>query len=209
MIVQTTIEKRDRVDWRRNAVFAAFGAVYLGGVQYFLYCALFPRLFPSTAIFAAKPLRQKLGDMSGQRQVFAQVALDQLVHIPFLYYPTFYVLKASIMAGAMSADIARDALGEYSRVAWSDNLAQWSFFAPAATLNFGFSPLWLRVPVVAAMSFLWTMVLSYRRGSSREQQQFSAPLAKTASGRMLDAALSARGREVGMAAEAAARTQER
>ena len=65
----------------------------------------------------------------------------------------------------MTLNGTRDALNDYRKVAISDNMAKWCFFAPAATLNFGFSPLWLRVPVVAAVSFLWTMVLSYRRGS--------------------------------------------
>ena len=171
LIVQTTVERREHVDWRRNAVFAAFGAGYLGGVQYLLYCRLFPLLFPSASRFAALPLRQKLTDTMGQRELVAQVCCDQLLHIPFLYYPTFYVLKASIVSGQMTLSGTRDALNDYRKVAISDNMAQWCFFAPAATLNFGFSPLWLRVPVVAAVSFLWTMVLSYRRGSVPAKQE--------------------------------------
>ena len=61
----------------------------------------------------------------------AQVAADQLLHIPFLYYPTFYVLKASVMEKRVSFDVARDALRCYCRTAVSDNVAQWTFFVPA------------------------------------------------------------------------------
>ena len=168
LVVQTTVEQRGAVDWRRNAAFAAFGAGYLGGVQYLLYCRAFPRLFPSAADFAAKPLSLKLVDFRGQAQVLKQVAVDQLVHIPFVYYPAFYLLKACVMAGKCDVELAADALRRYSAVAISDNLAQWSFFLPAAVLNFGFSPLWMRVPIVAGVSFIWTMVLSYRRGDRAE-----------------------------------------
>jgi hypothetical protein len=164
LVVQMTIERRERIDWRRNAVFASFGALWLGGVQYYLYCHLMPSMFPSAVRFNAQCLRRKLKDTVGQRQVLMQTAVDQLVHIPLFYFPTFYVLKASILAGTVSLDVARDAVRQYTRVAWSDNLAQWTIFLPASLFNFGFSPLHLRVPVVAAVSFLWTMVLSFRRG---------------------------------------------
>ena len=31
------VERREDIDWRRNATFTAFGFAYLGGVQYYLY----------------------------------------------------------------------------------------------------------------------------------------------------------------------------
>ena len=34
LIVQVTIEKRDKIDWKRNAVFAMFGFGYLGLLQW-------------------------------------------------------------------------------------------------------------------------------------------------------------------------------
>ena len=164
LIIQTTVEQKTEIDWNRNAVFASFGACYLGGVQYVLYCRLFPRLFPKSLDFASLTLKQKMLERSGQMQVFAQTCVDQFLHIPFVYFPCFYLLKASIEAKSLSIDVARDALHCYLEVAPNDNMAQWAFFVPAATLNFGFSPMHLRVPVVAGVSFLWTMLLSYRRG---------------------------------------------
>jgi hypothetical protein len=213
LIVQTTVEQKtiDNIDWTRNAVFASFGAGYLGGVQYLLYCRLFPRcvsrsrssglwlattspcslalafaaaanpdfagsrhlsacrIFPKSVSFASLTLRQKMLERGGQMQVFAQTCVDQFVHIPLVYFPCFYMLKASIEAKCISVDVAREALHSYLEVAPNDNMAQWAFFLPAATLNFGFSPMHLRVPVVAGVSFLWTMLLSYRRGGRSEE----------------------------------------
>jgi hypothetical protein len=69
LLVQKVVERREKVDWRRNAAFAGFGFFYLGGVQYALYVPIFSRLFPGAAAFALKPLRAKLKDAKGMFQV--------------------------------------------------------------------------------------------------------------------------------------------
>ena len=38
-------------------------------------------------------------DTEGQRVVLAQVALDQFVHHPLLYFPAFYCLKEGMESG--------------------------------------------------------------------------------------------------------------
>jgi hypothetical protein len=73
LLVQKVVERREEVDWKRNAAFAAFGFVYLGGVQYALYVPIFSRLFPQASKFAAKPLRAKLRDFKGMAQLIGQV----------------------------------------------------------------------------------------------------------------------------------------
>lgn len=70
--------------------FASFGFIYLGGVQYAIYVPFFGRLFPGTAAFVAKPLREKLKDTKGILGTMAQVFLDQAVHHPLMYFPAFY-----------------------------------------------------------------------------------------------------------------------
>ena len=70
------------------------------------------------------------------------------MHIPILYFPSFYVLKDAIENREIGFDRARNAVNKYLQVALSDNVGQWFFFLPVACINFGFSPLWLRVPVV-------------------------------------------------------------
>jgi hypothetical protein len=72
-LVQTVVERKEKVDWKRNAAFAAFGFFYLGGVQYGIYVNLFGRMFPNAAAFAAKPIREKLKDFRGIFNVGSQV----------------------------------------------------------------------------------------------------------------------------------------
>ena len=69
LLVQKYIEKREEVDWKRNGAFAAFGLVYLGGVQYAIYVPVFSRLFPSASTFIGKSFRQKLADVPGMLNV--------------------------------------------------------------------------------------------------------------------------------------------
>ena len=108
LIVQTFVERRETIDWKRNAAFASFGFGYLGIVQYSLYVPVFGRLFPKTEAFAAKPLRQKLKDASGQLGVAAQVFLPELVgsrqflwqFSPFLWqFPQFWGGFSGFRAG--------------------------------------------------------------------------------------------------------------
>ena len=73
LLVQKVVEKREEIDWRRNAAFGTFGLLYLGGIQYALYVPIFSRMFPGAARFAAKPIREKVKDFSGMSQLAAQV----------------------------------------------------------------------------------------------------------------------------------------
>ena len=72
-LVQSQIEKREHIDWRRNGTFALFGLVYLGGVQYSIYVPLFSRMFPNAAAYAAAPLASKVKDVAGTRNMITQV----------------------------------------------------------------------------------------------------------------------------------------
>ena len=48
---------------------------------------------------------------------------------------------------------------------WGDLRALWQVWVPATALNFAFSPMWMRIPVVASTSLVWTMILSSMRGA--------------------------------------------
>ena len=93
LLVQKVVEKKEKVDWKRNLAFASFGCFYLGGVQYAIYVPVFGRMFPNAATFAAKSIREKLKDAKGQIALGAQVFLDQCVHHPLMYFPVFYMTK--------------------------------------------------------------------------------------------------------------------
>ena len=85
LVVQVFVERRENIDWKRNAAFASFGFGYLGIVQYSLYVPVFSRLFPQAEKFAAKSLREKAADFKGQAALAAQVFLDQCVHLSLIH----------------------------------------------------------------------------------------------------------------------------
>ena len=138
-----------------------------GGVQYALYVPVFGRLFPRAASFAAKPMAEKLADGAGMRAVAAQVILDQCVHHPLLYFPTFDVTREVISKG-LSEESVQAALSKYRANMSEDMVALWKVWVPVTCFNFAFSPMWLRIPVVATTSLAWTAILSAMRGASTE-----------------------------------------
>ena len=152
-------QPRQCVDWRRNIFFAGFGAFYLGGVQYALYTKLMPQLFPSSSR-ATGWLRV--------RSVTGQVFVDQFLHVPLAFFPCFYVLKECAESDCLPwvDGTAQRGLTAYSGNAVEDITDQLCVFGPAAVINFAVMPLWLRTPWVSAVSFVYTLILSTRRGGS-------------------------------------------
>lgn len=161
LLVQKIVEKREEIDWKRNAAFATFGLFYLGGVQYALYVPVFGRMFPNAASFAAKPISEKLKDLPGIRNLFAQVFLDQCVHHPLMYFPVFYMIKDFVTSER--PDPAK-AIGKYIGNMQEDMVALWKVWVPSTFLNFAFMPMYLRIPWVASTSLIWTCILSAMRG---------------------------------------------
>ena len=158
-LAQTRIEKRDKVDLKRNAAFWVFGAWFLGGAQYACFVKLFTRLFPRAEAFAMKPLREKLRDKAGQRALGGQLLLDQLIWEPCVYFPMFWLTKLKIQGGTVS-----DAYDAWRRNIGTDVVHLWMTCGPVMFINFTFCPLWLRVPFVSIYSFAWTIYLSFARG---------------------------------------------
>ncbi|CAK9059084.1 unnamed protein product [Durusdinium trenchii] len=158
---QKVVEQREQVDLRRNFIFFMWGLLYLGGVQYFVYVHLFARRwFPDAMSFAAKSWREKLADRQGQRTVLKQVFLDQFVHHPFILFPAFYQVKEFIEGGTAS-----EGWRKFRQNQVEDLKLTWSVWIPVFMLNFSFSPIWMRVPVVAIVSFGFTTALSCLRGA--------------------------------------------
>mmetsp|Transcript_59519 Transcript_59519/g.126532 ORF Transcript_59519/g.126532 Transcript_59519/m.126532 type:complete len:411 (-) Transcript_59519:388-1620(-) len=161
LLVQTVVEQRKEIDWKRNAAFATFGCFYLGGVQYAIYVPLFGRIFPNAARFAAKPVREKVKDAKGIAALCGQVFLDQFVHHPLLYFPVFYGTREMVMSD--TPDLMR-AMTTYKENMKEDLAALWKVWVPSTFVNFAFMPMWARIPWVAGTSLLWTCILSAMRG---------------------------------------------
>mmetsp|Transcript_13034 Transcript_13034/g.27440 ORF Transcript_13034/g.27440 Transcript_13034/m.27440 type:complete len:416 (-) Transcript_13034:143-1390(-) len=161
LLVQTIVEQKKEIDWKRNCAFATFGCFYLGGVQYALYVPIFGRIFPNAAKFAAMPLREKLKDAKGMFALFGQVFLDQFIHHPFMYFPAFYATRELVMSE--KPDL-RKSIETYRNNMKEDLAALWKVWVPSTIINFAFMPMWARIPFGAATSLLWTCILSAMRG---------------------------------------------
>ena len=171
LIVQKYIEKREHVDWKRNAVFLAFGGVYLGGFQWLIYVSLFRRLWPGMATFANQPLRAKLQNKAGMRDLCKQVAFDNFIHYTFIYFPFFYCFKEAIQGNPeehkQHGGAIATGLGKYRTNFVTDNLYIWALWVPGDLFVYA-APLWMRLPLNHGISFLWTCYLSFLRGEKIE-----------------------------------------
>lgn len=143
LLVQVAIEKREEIDWRRNAFFGAFGFFYLGGVQYAIYVPIFGKIFPGAATFAAKSIKEKVKDGKGLGSLFGQLFLDQFVVSPFIYFPAFYA-TSEILICADKPDLNR-AMATYRKNMSDDLVALWKIWIPSMFLNFAFMPMWARM----------------------------------------------------------------
>jgi len=164
ILVQTAFQGRDirTVDWQRSAFFGAFGSLYLGGFLHFLYVRCYQTWFPLSSKFASLPIACKMRHRAGLKQLCQQVGFDQFIHIPFIYFPVFYILKDA-MENKDLLSAPSNGLSKYGINIVDDNIAQWILWIPGTIVNFAFCPLWLRVPFTAAVSFVWTGILSVRQ----------------------------------------------
>jgi len=170
LFTQTVILGRDTEDinWQRTSVFGVFGFFYMGLVNYVILVKIMAeRLFPNAKVYAAKSIREKLKDGPGTRALCAQVFLDTCVHLPFLFYPCYYMTKGAMLPRAVGHE--DQPLIEYAHYKWKTNFwgdlkSSLMIWVPADLVNFGFMPMHLRVPFMACMSFGFCMVLSLTRG---------------------------------------------
>ena len=131
------------IDWRRNMVFTAFGCVFLGGVQYWVYSIKFQQWFPHAGAFAAASMRNKLKDRAGQWALLQQIAFDNILFNPFIYLPVFYTFKASIQRGGDvpgdegALEICKRGVLKWRDCFWEDNTAMWGLCIPADVIGEG------------------------------------------------------------------------
>jgi len=164
LITQTTIEQKSEIDWKRNGVFVVFGMLYLGGFQYWLQVNMFRKWFPTMDRFANQSFAAKLKDTAGLIDTAKQVLFDVLIHLPFMYFPTFYAVKEFVMGDSWSpVDWVKDGCTKYYNNFRKDFTAMFSLWFPADCVIFAV-PIWLRLPVRHVVSLGWTSYLSFLRG---------------------------------------------
>lgn len=172
VLVQTQVEGKDweTIDRKRVGVFGAFGLIYQGWFQYYVYVKFMGRvLWPRAGKFARKSLADKLRDRKGCRDLVQQIAFDQLLYMPFVWYSSFYIFKDAIMNEPESVRaVVRNGLREHSKNFKEDVLTSWKLWIPCNMINFAFMPLWGRIPFMATCSFAFCIIISLNRGKPSE-----------------------------------------
>ncbi|GHP06068.1 hypothetical protein PPROV_000481500 [Pycnococcus provasolii] len=171
LIAQCVVEQKSitEVDWKRNMVFVVFGATYLGGVQYWIQVNMYKRWFPTMQRFANHPtMADKLKDVAGQIDVVKQIAFDVVIHLPFMYLPTFMVVKEFVQGKTWNpVDWVKDASAKYIKNFATDVKTMTMVWLPADIIIFSV-PLYLRLPVRHVVSLAWTAYLSFLRGAANK-----------------------------------------
>jgi hypothetical protein len=167
LIVQVVAEGKDisQVDWRRNGIFVVFGFAYLGCFQYWLMVTKFGQWFPTMNRFAKLKLVDKLKDTAGMLDAGKMVVFDIFVHLPLMYFPTYYAVKEFLVGETWNPiDWVRDGLSKYKNNAEDDLKAMVKLWGPSDCIQFVL-PVHIRMPFRHIVSFFWTAYVSFTRGS--------------------------------------------
>jgi hypothetical protein len=150
------------IEWDRTFLFLTFGAIYLGGFQYFYQVNIFKKLFDVDK-FTSQSWSDKLNDVEGLKALAAQTALDLFV-LTLVYLPTFYVFKEGVFSGSMDPTVwMSSGIEKWQQNFSKDELDLIRVWMPADLVCFSV-PLYLRLPVRHVVSFMWTAYLSFVRG---------------------------------------------
>jgi len=167
VLCQTTAEKKSfsEIDWKRNGIFVVFGFAYLGCFQWFLMVHKYRQWFPTMDRFAKLSFAAKIKDTAGMIDAAKMVVFDVTVHLPMMYFPTYYTIKEFIGGETWSPiDWARDGCSKYAKNAKEDLIAMIQLWGPSDCVQFVL-PMHIRMPFRHMVSFFWTGYVSFTRGA--------------------------------------------
>jgi hypothetical protein len=167
LMVQMVAEGKSlsEVDWRRNGIFVVFGCAYLGGFQWWLMVTKYRQWFPTMDKFAKMSLAEKIKYPAGMFDAGKMVLFDLIVHMPLLYFPTYYTVKEFVGGDSWNpADWVQDGVGKYIKNTKEDLLAMVQLWGPSDCVQF-MLPLHIRMPFRHCVSFFWTAYVSFTRGA--------------------------------------------
>lgn len=129
-------------DFKRNAAFVAYGALYQGLTQEFIFNHLYPVWFGAGTQWTV---------------VLSKVAFSLLVQTTLLTLPSLYLIK-----GIIERTGVKDALGKYVNDVKNQKLLQKFYYlwGPVLTMTFSVVPQQWRVTFIAVVSFFWLIILS-------------------------------------------------
>lgn len=167
LMVQMVAEKKSfaEVDWKRNGIFVVFGFAYLGGFQWFLMVHKYRQWFPTMDKFAKMSFAEKLKYPAGIIDAGKMVLFDILVHLPLMYFPTYYSVKELVAGETWSpVDWVRDGCSKYGNNFMDDFTAMIQLWGPSDCVQFVL-PIHIRMPFRHLVSFFWTAYVSFTRGA--------------------------------------------
>ena len=116
-VAQLQVEKREKMDWRRNAGFALFSGAYLGIGQHLIYNVAFTRIFGRGTDI-----------VTGMKKVVA----DSTVHVPMIYLPLYYPFKFIVLGEGT----AYEGLLRYKADAYDVMTTYWSAWPAVHFISF-------------------------------------------------------------------------
>jgi hypothetical protein len=153
------------IDWKRNGIFVVFGFTYLGGFQYYLMVHKYRQWFPTMDKFTAMTLREKLAYPAGIYDAIKMVLFDVTIHLPLLYFPTYYTVKEFVSGTTWNPlDWIYQGCTKYSTNMKEDLVAMIQVWGPSDCIQF-ILPIYLRLPFRHFISFFWTAYVSFTRGA--------------------------------------------
>lgn len=159
--IQAFTSQESEFDWKRCISFGCFGFFY-GGVNY-----------------RAFSLFQKIPWKTKPARILGSTALDLLVHMPFVYFPSYYIFRALFVDGSEKNSAATSGVMTWSLDRLHDAKSNWcnnfpsdvtmtlAVFCPIDVILFGFLPLHYRTPFLASVGIVWPVCISFFRGEKR------------------------------------------
>jgi len=160
------------VDWKRNGIFVVFGFSYLGGFQWWLMVHKYRQWFPTMDRFAKLSFAEKFKDTAGILDAGKMVLFDIFVHLPLMYFPTYYTVKEFVGGASWNPiDWVKDGVSKYYNNSKEDLTAMVQLWAPSDCVQF-ILPIHIRMPFRHLVSFFWTAYVSFTRGAIDEEDEF-------------------------------------
>ena len=142
-----------KVDLPRNLAFFTYGGIYQGCTQQYIFANIYPSWFGHWE--------------DAVLRVAAQVGLDVLVLAPFVCLPILYGIRS--LVGSASDDDNDGTPAQQTK--WHQSYLRdvvqhqllfkyWALWIPVNAIAFGVIPTHFRVAFIAAVSFVWVLVLS-------------------------------------------------
>lgn len=170
LMCQVVAERKswNEIDWKRNGIFVVFGFAYLGGFQWWLMVNKYRQWFPTMDRFAKLSFADKLKDTAGILDAMKMVVFDVTVHLPMMYFPTYYTVKEFVGGSSWNpTDWVKDGVTKYSNNMQDDLTAMIKLWGPSDCVQFVL-PLHIRMPFRHLVSFFWTAYVSFTRGAIEE-----------------------------------------